>query len=228
MNESRKGSDNNSGTVAAVTIVLLLASSTGVAYAIRRKQQQQQHVHDLQHLQNLPVAVAVNFTYTIDAEMAGSIKRHSVVVTDFNQRQFSIPMEETPGDGLPEDPSAPGEYLVPMTHNGEFTYAPPMLLPTPQQGTSTAAAATASTIAEDYSEIDDPAAAAIARDGDGYVVDEFSPSQSAGGDSVVYATYGTRVRNNLGAAAATEYAVPTSDGDTIAVYAPAPITESNV
>lgn len=216
-------STGKGGTVAAITIVLLLVVSAGVVFAIRCKQQQQQRdAHGYQNRHH-PPAVAVNPGYTIGAE-TGRSRGSSVVATDSNQRQFSIPMEETPRNndhGAGQDAVASTDYLVPVTQNADYTYAPPMPSPTAREGAATTA---------DYAEIDDGVAAGIARDADGYVVDDFSPDQGAGGDPAVYATYGRSGGNNVdvGAAAPAEYAVPASDGGAVGVYTPAAIVESNV
>ena len=133
------------------------------------------------------------------------------------------------GGAAGEDAPTPSDDSIePVARNQDGTYDPPMAPPTPRQGTQADAAAV------------DDAAAGLAKDADGYVVDKFLERDAdayvvddfvpdggggaggAGGAGVpiVYATYDASAGAGAGAGAAAEYAVPTEEGGPIdQVYA---------
>eukprot|EP00729_Bicosta_minor_P014592 gene14592-19645_t len=232
---ARNSKGSGGGTAAAIigVLLLLLAVVAGAAVWHRKRQQQAEQ----QHGQGGAVR---NPAYIVDVDAANP-RRNSVVATDSNQRQFFIPMEAdnagagdgdgAAGAGAGAGSSAPtsGEYLVPVAYNAEYEYAPPMPPPTPRHGIPANAAAAANGtnasavlakdadgyVVDDYAAHDGDGFATddhVEEDADGYVVDGF-----VGGNPIVYATAAEHGAGNGGAV----YSVAASEGDAIEVHAPA-------
>ena len=187
-------------------MLLLLAAVVGAAFWHRKQQQ-----HD--YYQHGQAGAVHNPAYIVDIDAANP-RRNSVVATDSNQQQFLIPMAADDADA--EDGDADGDDTsdgdgdgdgdvtsdgdgagdgdgVAVTHNGDYTYAPPIPPPTPRQGMSTNSSVAvdgANTSAIPVNDADGYVVDEYVAKGDaGYVVDDFVPGGGIGGNSIVYATY---------------------------------------
>eukprot|EP00729_Bicosta_minor_P005850 gene5850-899_t len=211
---SQKKEPMSTGLVVGIAIVGLLLLSICIAMILLFCKQKRTTAH-AEHggignlntaangaavLGHLPQHVTTNPTYTVEAARtrSGSI----IVATDSNKKKFSIPMED-------DEPAA--DYLEPVTHNKDYTYAPPIAFPTPRPRRGVPANA-------------------VVKDADGYVVDEYVPDGGGGGgggNAPVYAVYNAGAGDAGDAGGAAEYSVPTGGGTTVGVYARAAGVESN-
>lgn len=143
-----------------------------------QQQDEQQQLAGDLHNPHLPHVIA-NPTYTVRADAAHG-KEGMIVATGPNQQQFSIPMETS-------------DYIEPVTRNKDYTYAPPMPPPTPRGAPANAVGLEAAGLARDAEGyvVDDY----VLRDADGYVVDDYVPD--GGGASIVYSTCNDVVESNV-------------------------------
>ena len=241
------------GVVVGVVILLVLI----ILFVRRRK--------GALHEPQLP-DVTTNPMYTVEAGASLTTRGGLIVVTDSTDTQYSIPMEQSRSieDELNADsvytpslskeemdvilarlegggthsagadaPTPSDDCIEPVARNQDGTYAPPMAPPTPWQGTQADAAAVGDAAAglardADGYVVDD----FLERDADGYVVDDFVPDGGGGvgggegaggaggaGVPIVYSTYDASAGAGAGAGAAAEYAVPTEEGPIDQVYA---------
>jgi hypothetical protein len=99
------------GTIAVIIMAVLAVLGLGGVFLLYRSRQSR---HPIPH----PVVAVSNPAFLIN--MDDRARTGSVVVTNpADQIQYLIPMVE----------QAPGEYLVPVTRNEDYTYAPPLQPP---------------------------------------------------------------------------------------------------